>query len=307
MPVKAHKESNPAVQEIADLLAARFNAVEPKIHGELQAAYRDYAKRNHKALLEASKDPANTGHIGGSRGDRWMGWYQNTKFQREKAMKEWRAKWPGGSVPNRAYKEMPPNDVGTWEDLRAWSGFMKLDYEHADEQAKLAFESARNAFIHKNVGKVRNVLEARTEIRKAVVQFSFDRARNIFSGSIEVQLPDGSFEAELGLKYVIRRIPQVTPYFQYPLNFTTATVAGKTKARPSEEELRILLGGKPPLSFAEQLEAKGCCPNSGKEIKYSPETAWIQNRMSPYMTCPDCGQTVSVRRFKWRMHLKKAK
>ena len=305
MPVKPRTESNPAVQEIANLLAERFNAVEPKIHGELQAAYRDYAKRNHEAILEASKNLENKGYISGSRGDRWMGWYQNTKFQREKAMKEWRAKWPGDSVPDRAYKEMPPNDVSTWEELRAWSSFMKLDYEHADEQAKRAFESARDAFIHKNVGKVRNVLEARKEIAKAIVQFGF--RSNVFTGSIEIQLPDGSFEAEIGLKYVIRTIPYVTPYFQYPLNFTTATVGGKIKARPSEEELRLLLGGKPRMSREEELAAKGCCLMSGREIKYSKETAWIQNRMSPYMNCPDCGQTVSVRNFKWRTHLKPAK
>jgi len=305
MPVKAHKEENPAVQEIANLLADRFNAVEPKIHGELQAAYRDYAKRNHKAILEASKNRENKGYISGSRGDRWMGWHQNTKFKHEKAMKEWRAKWPGDSIPDRAYKEMPPNDVSTWEELRAWSSFMKLDYEHADEQARSAFEDARDAFIRKNVDKVRNVLEARKEIVKAVVQFGF-RSR-VFTGSIEIQLPDGSFEAELGLKYVIRTIPHVTPYFQYPLNFTTATVGGKTKARPSEEELRILLGGKPPLSREQELLAKGFCLQSGKEIPYSPETAWITNRMSPYMECPLCKQTVSVRNHKWRAHMGRGK
>jgi hypothetical protein len=303
MPVKAHKDENPAVQQIADLLATRFNAVEPKVHGELQAAYRGYAKTRHEAIMAASKDPINTGHIGGSRGDRWNGWYDSTKYQKEKAMKAWRASWPGGSVPNAAYKDMPPDHLSAWEDLRQWSDFLKLDYEHADCQAKLAFESARDAFIHKNVGKVRNVLEARTEIKKAIVQFGF--RNNVFTGSIEVQLPDGSFEATLGLKYVIRTIPHVTPYFQYPLNFTTASVAGKTKARPSEEELRLLLGGKPKLSPEAELAAKGFCPQSGKVISYSSETAWITNRMSPYMGCPACKQTVSVRNYRWRNHPQK--
>ena len=165
---------------------------------------------------------------------------------------------------------------------------MKLDYEHADEQARSAFEDARDAFIRKNVDKVRNVLEARKEIVKAVVQFGF-RSR-VFTGSIEIQLPDGSFEAELGLKYVIRTIPHVTPYFQYPLNFTTATV-----------------GGKPPLSREQELLAKGFCLQSGKEIPYSPETAWITSRMSPYMECPLCRQTVSVRNHKWRAHMGRGK
>lgn len=302
MPVKAHKDENPAVQEIANLLAARFNAVEPKVHGELQAAYRGYAKTRHEALMKASENLELTGHIGGSRGDAWMGWYHSTKFQRAKAMKIWDAKWPSDSRPQRAYEQMPPNDIGTWEQLRAWSDFMKLDYDHADHQAKIAFESARDAFILKNVEKVRNVLEARTEIKKAIVQFGFKQ--NVFTGSIEVQLPDGSFEAELGLKYVIRTIPHVTPYFQYPLNFTTATVGGKTEGRPSEEELRILLGGKPALSPADELAAKGFCSQSGKAIPYSKDTAWIQNRMGPYMRCPVCKQTVSVKNYKWRTHKK---
>lgn len=209
-------------------------------------------------------------------------------------------KW-GASCSNGALKEMPPTYLTSWEDLKRWVDCLQLDYDHADEQAKMAFEHARDAFIRKNVDKVRNVLEARTEISKAVVQFGF--TRGVFAGSIQIKLPDGSFEAEIGLKYVIRTIPHVTPYFQYPLNFTTATVAGKTKARPSEEELRILLGGKPALSPAEQLAAKGYCPQSGREIKYSADTAWIQNRMSPYMSCPVCKQTVSVRNYKWRSHL----
>lgn len=303
MPVKAIKEENPAVQEIANLLAARFNAVEPKVHGELQTAYRNYAKGRHEAIIKASKNLENTGHVGGSRGDQWNGWYDSTKYQKEKAMKAWRAKWPGGSVPDRAYKEMPPDHMSTWEDLRQWADFLKLDYEHADHQAKLAFESARDAFIYKNVDKVRTVLEARTQIAKAIVQFGF--RNNVFTGSIEIQLPDGSFEAELGLKYVIRTIPHVTPYFQYPLNFTTVTVAGKTTARPSEEELRLLLGGKPRLSPEAELAARGFCPQSGKAIPYSQETAWITRRMSPYMGCPVCKQTVSVRNHKWRAHPQK--
>lgn len=303
MPVKAIKEENPAVQEIANLLASRFNAVEPKVHGELQAAYRGYAKTRHEALLKASDNLENTGHIGGWRGDQWSGWYNSTRYQKEKAMKAWRAKWPGGSVPDRAYKDMPPDHMSTWEDLRQWGDFLKLDYEHADHQAKIAFESARDAFILKNVEKVRNVLEARTQLEKAVVQFGF--RNNVFTGSIEVQFLDGSFEAELGLKYVIRTIPHVTPYFQYPLNFTTATVAGKTTARPSEEGLRLLLGGKPRLSPEAELAEKGFCPQSGKMIPCSAENGWISTRMSPYMGCPVCKQTVSVRKYKWRAHPQK--
>lgn len=303
MPVNIQKESNPAVQEIADLLAGRFNAVEPQIHGQLKAAYRKYAKDRHEAIMTAAKDPINTGYIG-VRGNRWNGWGHFTKFQKAAAMKVWEAKWPDDSKrPQGAYQEMPPDHLTTWESFRRWIDFMKLDYEHSDYQAKTAFESARDAFISKNVGKIRNVLEARTEIVKAIVHFGF--IRNVFTGSIEVQLPDGSFEAELGLKYVIRTIPQVTPYFQYPLNFTTATVDGETKARPSEEELRLLLGGKPKLSPEAELAAKGYCPQSGKQIPYSQETAWITNRMSPYMGCPICKQTVSVRNHKWRNHLQK--
>ena len=307
MPTKAAREENPAVQEIANLLAREFNKVEPKIKGDLKRAYRREAKQGFDDLMKASGDPKNVGLISGRSGMSFHGWYAYTAFDTKKADRAWRRKWEkNGRLPDAAYKDAPPpGGLQTWEQIRRWAEFLRVDYHDADQSAERAFDNARDSFIYKNVDKVRNVLEARTELVKAVVQFGFHR--NVFTGSIEVQLlPSASFEAEIGLKYVIRTTPRVTPYFQYPLNFTTAKIGGVVHARPSEEELRLLLGGKPRGTPAEELEAQGFCPRSVQEIPYSEATAWITNRMSPYMTCPDCGQSVSVRNFKWRKHLPSA-
>jgi hypothetical protein len=300
MPTKALKEENPAVQEIANLLAREFNKVEPKIKSDLKVAYRREARQGFDGLMEAAKDQKNVGLISGRSGMAFHGWYAYTAFDTKKAERSWREKW--GKLTDAAYTDAPPpGGLLTWEQIRRWAEFLSVDYRDADQSAERAFENARDSFIHKNVDKVRNVLEARTELVKAIVQFGFHR--NVFTGSIEVQLlPSASFEAEIGLKYVIRTTPRVTPYFQYPLNFTTATIGGIVHARPSEEELRLLLGGKVRGTPAQELAAQGFCPRSAQTIPYSEATAWITNRMSPYMKCPDCVQTVSVRNYKWRKH-----
>jgi hypothetical protein len=293
MPTKAPKEKNPAVQKIADMLAEAFNKVEAKIKGDLIASYRAYADREHKAFVAAASDPRNTGRIssgfGGRTGDRFSRWHESTKLD--------------SKAVERARKQLPYQSLSTWEDVRPWMSFMKVDYYRADRDAANAFDNARDSFIHKNVDKIRNVFGARQEIKQAVVYFEF-KGHRVFEGNLQVYFPNGDyFRAEVGLKYVVRYIPRTTPYFQYPLVFTEAEIAGKHHLRPSEEELRLLLGAtKSRAAEKAEMEASaGFCPMSGQPV---PAALWrpVASRMSPYVKCPKCGAVVSASRGIFRKH-----
>lgn len=129
-----------------------------------------------------------------------------------------------------------------WETARSHPQFFRADHEHALRQAKRAYDSARNGFIEKNVSKLSSIMGKREDLKDFRVDFKF--YRGVFVGGLELELSDALVEAELSLKYVLRTIPNITPYFQYPLIFTRAVVQGHEMNRPSEEELVVALGGK---------------------------------------------------------------
>ena len=129
----------------------------------------------------------------------------------------------------------------------------------------------------------------------------FDWRGNYFKGNLQVYLEGAYFRGDVDIKYVVRTIPNVTPYFQYPLVFVEAEVDGKHYARPSEDELRVLLGAT--KSAAEEKKeaavAAGVCPMSGQHV---PEALLkgLYNRMSVYVKCPGCGSVVSVQKGTWK-------
>jgi hypothetical protein len=129
-----------------------------------------------------------------------------------------------------------------WERVRTNPELFSANHEHAVRQAELAFRNARSGFIEKNVSKLSSIMGKREDLQDFQVEFHYECG--VFVGNLVLELSDALIEAELSLKYVIRTIPHITPYFQYPLNFTRAVVQGQEMHRPSEEELVVALGGE---------------------------------------------------------------
>lgn len=288
--MKEYKASSPATQKIADLLTGAFNKIESKLKAELKEAYRRGAKGGFDSFMRAISDPMKTGVL---RGNEFRGWHEYADFDRKAAEEAVR----------KVMDPYPPSYLNKWEDLRTFKKYIKLDYTRADRDSEDAFDSARDSFLYKNMAKVEKVLERRREIKNAIVLFDF--RRGVFEGNLQVYLQDGYFRAEVGLKYVVRYIPRTTPYFQYPLVFTDAEIAGKSYKRPSEEELRVLLGG---LSMEKLIEAKkakaarmGWCPASGTEVP-SALMAGQWNKLMPWAKCVVCGAGVSAQHGKYRKH-----
>lgn len=130
----------------------------------------------------------------------------------------------------------------TWETVRAHPELFRADHGHAVRRAEEAYRNAREGFIEKNVSKLSSILGKREDLKDFRVEFRF--YQGVFVGNLVLELSDALVEAEISLKYVVRTIPNITPYFQYPLNFTRAVVQGHEMHRPSEEELVVALGGK---------------------------------------------------------------
>jgi hypothetical protein len=275
------KEKNPAVQRIADMLVKSFDEIGEKIRADLLKAYRENADHWHKKFLEAAQTL--TGPIVprddyGRRTPSWYAdWYRHTELVKKKT-------------------EYYTPDVRNWEDVRKLKGQFRVTYKYADERANESYENARDSFVHKNLDKLREVMGDRTDLKSAVIKFDWVN-RSYFRGNLQVYLEGANFRGDVDVKYVVRTIPRVTPYFQYPLVFVEAEIGGKLLARPSEEELRQALGGGTKEQYAAKKEAEklaaGFCPGGGKQVD-SKVWRQIYNRMSKWTTCPDCGQGASV-------------
>lgn len=232
------KSVGPAVQAIQSALEEAVLKVEPQLLADLTAAYREEADRRFNRLMEAAGDP----QIDSDRFDRiGRDHYEYTKYDWDSAYKEWRLKWergrdPDGELPKAAYKEMPPRNMPNREGILLWRRFLQVYYYYADKNAKFSLESAHKSFVTKNTMKFASILGNRGDLEDVVLQFGFKSG--VFQGRIDVVFKDGdSVSGDVSLKYVVRTMPRVTPYYQYPLIFTSAVVGGRPLTRPSEAEL----------------------------------------------------------------------
>lgn len=261
LTIADYMKRNPALKRIAEMLENAFNGVGEKIRGDLLKAYRKYTKDAYNNFIEHIK--TNSGEIPRDRYGRqqFNDWYRYANYS-------------GGSHSPFQF----------WEDMRKVLGNFSLTYKYADEDANRSYEHARDSFVYKNLGKMDEVLGKRSDLKNAVLRF--DWRNGAFEGNVQIYLEDAYFRGEVSIKYVIRTIPRVTPYFQYPLVFTEAEIGGKHYARPSEEELRNLLSGKTSEQHkkekAAQAAAEGYCPMSGKSVPSASK------HVGRYRECPSC-------------------
>lgn len=117
----------------------------------------------------------------------------------------------------------------------------KPDFAAAEKRGHAAFVEARDLFISKTTGKILDVLGKRDDVAEVDIRVTV--SRGLLSGVIGVRLRDHSeFVAAVEMKYVLRTVPNLTPYWQYPLVFTQALIKGTVVNRPSELELYQALG-----------------------------------------------------------------
>jgi hypothetical protein len=275
LTVKDYMKRNPALKRIAEMLENAFNGVGEKIRGDLLKAYRENAKDAYDHFIKTIE--TSSGEIPRNRYGRqqFADWYRYANYS-------------GGS--HKPFK--------FWEDMREVLANFSLTYKYADEDANRSYENARDSFVYKNLGKMDEVLGKRSDLKNAVLRF--DWRNGAFEGNVQIYLEGAYFRGEVSIKYVIRTIPRVTPYFQYPLVFTEAEVGGKHYARPSEQELRNLLSGKTDAQHAAEKAAEaaaaGWCPMSGQSIPSGVK------REPRYLHCPSCGAFTSVQNWKFRKH-----
>lgn len=186
----------------------------------------------------------------------------------------------------------------TWEELRDYMPYFKVTYVVADQSATRAFEGARESFIEKNLQKFQSVMGHRNDI--TAVEVNFHYTRGVFAGALKVVLDNAIVYGYVSLKYVFRTIPNLTPYFQYPLIFGVEA-GGKKYSSISEEELRALLGAGPTKTEEQIRQEKGLCPMSGKPAPEGFKARYSSN----YLRCPVCGDTVSIQHYKFRQHKSK--
>jgi hypothetical protein len=281
------KEKNPAVQRLADMLVKAFDEVGPKIEADLKKAYRENADYWFGKFMEASA--TETGSVTPS-----------GTFRRQKGGF---SGWSEYAELTKKAGEYYKPEIRTWEDVRTNKSRFRVTYTQADERAEESYAGARDSFVYKNLDKMRQVLGTRTDLKNALIKF--DWRGNYFKGNLQVYLEGAYFRGDVDIKYVLRTIPRVTPYFQYPLVFVEAEVKGKHYPRPSEDELRILLGATKTAAQEKQEAAalSGICPMSGKPAP--PELLkGLYNRMSIYVKCPGCGAIANVNKqsFNFRPH-----
>lgn len=276
LKVSDYMKKTPALKTIAEMLEKSFNEIGEKIRTDLIKAYRENADYWFNKFFETSK--AENGDIipRGTYGiSPFHNWREYVEFQKKKGVSEY---------------DLLANKIETWEDVRKAASRARVTYRYADQRAKDSYEGARDSFVYKNLGKMDEVLGKRSDLKNAVINFIWDKGGHYFKGNLQVYLQDAYFRGELDVKYVLRTIPRVTPYFQYPLIFTEAEIGKQHFNRPSEEELRNLLSGKTSEQHkaekAAQALAEGYCPMSGKMI---PSGAKGYGR---YKTCPTCGASM---------------
>lgn len=219
------RPSQGAIATIRATLEEAVDRIGPQILKQLTESYIEESDRALEHLFELAQNPERRGSPT----------YNDRQYE---AIREW-IKYDQDAA-REAKAEAYWN--WDWERVRKHPEFFSADHDHARREAKKAYENARRGFIDKNVSKLSSIMGSREDLKDFRVQFHYQAG--VFVGNLELELSDALVEAELSLKYVIRTIPHITPYFQYPLIFTRAVVQGQEMHRPSEEELVVALGGK---------------------------------------------------------------
>jgi hypothetical protein len=270
-----------AMSTVKAALEAAVAKIEPVLRPILIKAYRGHADYRFAEVFAQAGDP----EVGP----------QPTHKEEFGAYRHWTSDWHrwmalDAQVVERLWKKKKIASTydfhrPTWELIYKYPEAFKVKYSYADAAANHAFENARESFVQKNFGKFDFVMGHRDDLSSIDINIGYQSG--VFEGGVRVTLSDASFLCSIGLKYVLRTIPNVTPYYQYPLLFVEVTVGGKKHRAPSEVEVRDLLGGGAPKTEAQIQEEKGLCPGSGKEAP----GGWQGPR---YMKCPICGEHVSV-------------
>ena len=278
MPKRVAVPKGTAIEGVRDFLDQIMNQITPKLHSELQASYRKAADARFNRIMQAAQEHPEyqkrfRGRIGyGDEQRQFQGWRTYTHISKEDKERMLGYDW----------KEIE------WKHLVEYPELFSVSYREADADAKRAVDSARDSFVWKNTAKFAKILGDRKDLRdiKGTVKWT----RGVFAGNLEVHLSNAKIFSKVSLKYVVRTVPRVTPYYQYPLLFTRAIVKGKTYKAPSETELQKLLGQK-VLSPKEELTKEGWCPGSGGSSV--PGTAKFRYVGSTGQ-CPSCKERVSI-------------
>jgi len=275
---KLYKD-NAALKRIATMLEDAFNSVGERIRADLLKAYRENAMDSYADFIGKLDSGALSGEIYPRLG----------KFSEHK-------NWQDYATFNAKAAKQEYRHFRTWEELRPFVNFISASLKKADARANESYEGARDSFVYKNLGKLSKVIGKRQDLKNAVIKF--DWQGGYFKGNLQVYLEGAYFRGDIDIKYVVRTIPNVTPYYQYPLVFVEAEVGGKHYQRPSEEELRVLLSGVSSKKYEEQkvaeAAAEGWCPMSGKDAGKSATKR--------YDHCPGCGAWTSIQHYKFRKH-----
>lgn len=292
----------PTMAKVREALEAAVKKIEPVLRPILIKAYRGHAdSRFAEALIQAGDpevgpEPAHKEEFGSYRHwtGNWHQWMEIDKAVVERLVKK-------GIVKS----EYDFHRV-RWGLIYKHPEAFKVTYKYADADANRAFENARESFVQKNFGKFDFVMGHRNDL--VGIEINIGYVSGVFDGGVRVTLSNASFLCSIGLKYVLRTIPNVTPYYQYPLLFVEVVTKGRpTHRAPSEVEVRDLLGGGAPKTVAQIQEEKGLCPGSGRSITEDDEVyKRSRSRMSPYGKCPVCGEVVSAQNYKYRAHKTKA-
>lgn len=283
------KPSGPGEALIRQALTKSFSDVEVELKAQLKKIYRSYVDRKFEEFMKDVNDPSVTGRIveGFSRRSRHGDWGEWVSIDSEEQRK-------CGLIVGAS--------MSWWDDLRKCPKMIKKSYVQADRESLENYANARDSYIEKNLGKLVNVLSGRSDIQVVLADFAFNRG--VFAGKVYVSLKNGDeITAHVSLKYVVRYIPKVTPYYQYPLLFYKAIVGKRTLTSPSEEELREAFSGTSKEKFEEkkatQALAEGWCPMSGQP---SPKNAKTYHPGRGMTKCPSCGVLATIMNWKFRKH-----
>lgn len=209
-----------AIKAIEQALTDAVNRIGPDLQKSLLQSYQQVAETGLAELIENAQDPERKGRL--SSYERWS---DNVRRYITRDPKTLQYQYQSWNI--------------TWESLRETPEVYMVDAYQVKKSAEQAYEHAVESFVGKNLSKFQSILGNRDDL----VDFTVDieMRRGLLVGPVTLQLSDAEVHGDLSLKYVMRTVPRYTPYFQYPLVFTQATIRGQEHRRPSEDELAELL------------------------------------------------------------------
>lgn len=272
--------------------------IEPELHAQLQAAYRENAEHQFAYFMENACKP----HPPNPR-----------TSKRDVELYEEHLKLPQGWREAADYDEETAKEIFTgyhridprhyWSTMCEHPELYTLTYEHADKAAKDHLDNAHRSFVSKNLQKLMFVIGDRKDFAEIVIQVAY--RNGTFVGTVDLRLSDTEIHADLELKYVLRTIPNLTPYWQYPLTFSRVIVGGREVAQSSfgiipEEDARKAVTGKRAPTKGEEAVKKGLCSMSGAPVP--EDVKQVRYGMRTSAECPECGEYVLIQNYKFRAH-----